>query len=104
MEAARTCKSQAPTPIGGKSSDTTMILNHSSMLTKKKRYLKLKVAKMTKEAKLLWVTNSETLPTKDGRSSMLIKLTRFKKKESVLTSDGTLIDHSTLFQECSSTE
>jgi hypothetical protein len=104
MEVARTCKSQAPTPTGGKSSDTTTRPNHSSMLTKKIRSLKLKEAKMTKEAKLLLVTNSRTLLIRDGRLSILMKHPRFNLRVLAPTSDGISTDHSTLSQECSSTE
>jgi hypothetical protein len=94
LEELTTCKSGAPTLDGSRSSN---IETHISATFKTKIDVLMSVeAKMKKADQLSSGRSTEEL-TKDGRLYIKMKLKRFKKKDFMKTSDGTLTDHSISF-------
>jgi len=95
MVEATQCKSQAPTPTGGRSSN--MKVNTSSIGTIQ-RLLMSQEERILKD-KQFGSGASTVEPTRDGRLSILTKLMTSPRKELMKSSDSTSIDHSTLFQD-----
>jgi hypothetical protein len=95
-----TCESGVPTQDGSKSSKS----KENSWLTQPTiRLSKLNPQRMKKVIKLLSTIETETprtMPTKDGRLSMLTKLRLSGPRASTRSSDSTSTDHSTSDQEC----
>jgi hypothetical protein len=96
LEELITCKSGAPTPDGSRSSLTEM--NISAISKTKTDVLMSVEAKMKKEEKLLSGRNM-VVPTRDGRSSIKMKLRKFKRRDSMKTLAGIAADHSIWYQD-----
>ena len=79
-----------------------MLMNTSS-IGKMEDALMSVETRILKDNQLLY-TKDTMEPIRDRRSSTLIKLIRKPQKESTKNLDGTSIDHSSLSQECHSTE
>jgi hypothetical protein len=91
MEELTQCRSLAPTPTGGRSSDMR-IINSSTGTTV--RYLMFQVERMKKDKQSGYGRITVEL-TRDGKSSILTKHQRLPRKDSTRNSDSTSIDHST---------
>jgi hypothetical protein len=91
MEVETQCKSLAPTPTGGRSSDTLTVNSSTGITT---RYLMSHKERMKKD-KNFGTGRIMVEPTRDGRYSILIKHQRFQRKDSTKNSDSTSTDHST---------
>jgi hypothetical protein len=92
LEEPTICKSGAPTLDGSRSSSIQMkILSTGKMA----EYLMLLEERTLKDKQLL--PGKDTMePTRDGRLSILTKLSQFQRKDSMQNLDSTSTDHSTL--------
>jgi len=95
MVEAIQCKSQAPTPTGGKSSDMKES-NLSIGITE--RHLMFQVEKILKD-KQFGYGRSILMPIRDGKFSILTKHQRFQRKDSTKSMDSISTDHSTSNQD-----
>jgi len=77
MVEAIQCKSQAPTPTGGRSSD---MKESNSSTGQMERHLMFQVERIVKD-KLFGYGRSTVEPTRDGRFYILTKHQRFQRKD-----------------------
>jgi hypothetical protein len=89
------CKSLAPTPTGGRSSDMRI---HSSQTGITTRYLMFQEEKILKDKPFGSGRNTEE-PTRDGQFSMLTRHQRQRLKDSTKNSASISTDHSTSDQD-----
>jgi len=95
MVEATQCKSQAPTPTGGKSSD----MKESNLsIGIMERHLMFQVEKILKDKQFGYGVNMVE-PTRDGKFSILTSNQRFQLKDSTKNTDSTSTDHSTSNQD-----
>lgn len=96
LEEPTTCRSGTPAANGSRYSS---MMENTSSISRTERHLMFTVAKMRKADKSLSGTDT-TEPTRDGRSHILTRLTRKKRRDWTKISDSKLADHSTSCQEC----
>jgi hypothetical protein len=93
QEKPTTCKSGAPTLIGGNSSNMRMDTSSTGPT------VKLLMLNQIQKVNQLLLPTQETLYLKHGRSYISIKLMLLQIRVSTKTSDSMLIDHSILSQD-----